>query len=116
MFSSFATKQKSNCNRPVYVVCRDHSLHWIVVAVRGTLSQNDILTDCAVSGVPFLGGVDGNITEFFWAGTAGCNLVVISQFSYVFYIFLLFSDFSGIWMKLCDTFEGTCLCSNGRIF
>ena len=42
--------------RPVYVVARDHDLHWIVVAVRGTLSQNDILTDCAVSSVPFLGG------------------------------------------------------------
>jgi hypothetical protein len=40
----------------VYVVARDHALQWIVVAVRGTLSQNDILTDCAVNGVPFLGG------------------------------------------------------------
>ena len=38
------------------MVARDHDLHWIVVAVRGTLSQNDILTDCAVSSVPFLGG------------------------------------------------------------
>lgn len=36
---------------------RDHCLQWIVVAVRGTLSQNDILTDCAVSCVPFLGGL-----------------------------------------------------------
>lgn len=40
----------------MYVVARDHALQWIVVAVRGTLSQNDILTDCAVNGVPFLGG------------------------------------------------------------
>eukprot|EP00434_Breviolum_minutum_P019363 symbB.v1.2.017070.t1/scaffold1283.1/size126978/9 len=50
------TQWKGSALQPVYVVARDHDLHWIVVAVRGTLSQNDILTDCAVSSVPFLGG------------------------------------------------------------
>lgn len=50
------TQWKGTALQPVYVVARDHALQWIVVAVRGTLSQNDILTDCAVNGVPFLGG------------------------------------------------------------
>ncbi|CAJ1326829.1 unnamed protein product [Effrenium voratum] len=45
--------------QPAFAVCRDHSLRWIVVAVRGTLSSKDILTDCAVTCVPFLEG--GNL-------------------------------------------------------
>eukprot|EP00913_Durusdinium_trenchii_P003512 g3249.t1 len=50
------TQWKGSTLQPVYVLCRDHALQWIVVAVRGTLSQNDIWTDCAVSSVPFLEG------------------------------------------------------------
>ncbi|CAE7230370.1 unnamed protein product [Symbiodinium sp. CCMP2456] len=41
---------------PAFAVARDHTLKWIVVAVRGTLSLKDILTDCAVNSVPFLEG------------------------------------------------------------
>ncbi|CAE7305342.1 DAGLB [Symbiodinium sp. CCMP2592] len=41
---------------PAFAVARDHVLKWIVVAVRGTLSLKDILTDCAVNSVPFLEG------------------------------------------------------------
>ena len=43
-------------SRPAFAVARDHALKWIVVAVRGTLSLKDILTDCAVNSVPFLEG------------------------------------------------------------
>lgn len=42
--------------QPAFAVARDHTLKWIVVAVRGTLSLKDILTDCAVNSVPFLEG------------------------------------------------------------
>mmetsp|Transcript_116992 Transcript_116992/g.251526 ORF Transcript_116992/g.251526 Transcript_116992/m.251526 type:complete len:472 (-) Transcript_116992:123-1538(-) len=41
---------------PVHVVARDHTMKWIVVAVRGTLSTKDILTDMAVNHIDFLEG------------------------------------------------------------
>lgn len=41
---------------PVFVVARDHDLQWLVVVIRGTLSNNDILTDATVNAVPLLEG------------------------------------------------------------
>ena len=41
---------------PVHVVARDHTMKWIVVAIRGTLSTKDILTDMAVNHIDFLEG------------------------------------------------------------
>jgi len=43
--------------RPAFVVCRDHEMRWLVVAVRGTLSVPDVLTDLAVEAAPFIQGV-----------------------------------------------------------
>eukprot|EP00928_Gymnodinium_smaydae_P084476 TRINITY_DN6774_c0_g2_i2.p1 TRINITY_DN6774_c0_g2~~TRINITY_DN6774_c0_g2_i2.p1 ORF type:complete len:639 (+),score=117.36 TRINITY_DN6774_c0_g2_i2:133-2049(+) len=42
--------------RPAFVAARDHEMRWIVVAVRGTLSLKDILTDVAAKQVDFLDG------------------------------------------------------------
>ena len=39
-----------------HVVARDHEMQWIVVAIRGTLSFQDILTDAAAQSVRFLDG------------------------------------------------------------
>eukprot|EP00445_Apocalathium_hangoei_P010991 CAMPEP_0203886442 /NCGR_PEP_ID=MMETSP0359-20131031/30256_1 /ASSEMBLY_ACC=CAM_ASM_000338 /TAXON_ID=268821 /ORGANISM="Scrippsiella Hangoei, Strain SHTV-5" /LENGTH=686 /DNA_ID=CAMNT_0050807267 /DNA_START=63 /DNA_END=2120 /DNA_ORIENTATION=- len=41
---------------PVVAMARDHDMQWLVVAIRGTLSFKDILTDMACKSVPFLEG------------------------------------------------------------
>eukprot|EP00929_Paragymnodinium_shiwhaense_P036534 TRINITY_DN19567_c0_g1_i1.p1 TRINITY_DN19567_c0_g1~~TRINITY_DN19567_c0_g1_i1.p1 ORF type:complete len:729 (-),score=131.81 TRINITY_DN19567_c0_g1_i1:217-2286(-) len=41
---------------PCYVVLRDREMRWLLVCIRGTLSNKDILTDVAVKTVPFLEG------------------------------------------------------------
>mmetsp|Transcript_46240 Transcript_46240/g.122635 ORF Transcript_46240/g.122635 Transcript_46240/m.122635 type:complete len:618 (-) Transcript_46240:120-1973(-) len=49
-------RQKGPCSA-AYVVVRDHSMKWLVVAIRGTLSNKDIFTDAAAHVTPFLEGV-----------------------------------------------------------
>lgn len=43
--------------RPAYAIVRDHTMKWIVVTIRGTLSTKDILTDVAARCVPFFQGL-----------------------------------------------------------
>jgi predicted lipase len=41
---------------PRYAIVNDHAQHSIVLAIRGTLSPSDVLTDLLCANVPFLGG------------------------------------------------------------
>mmetsp|Transcript_2287 Transcript_2287/g.7710 ORF Transcript_2287/g.7710 Transcript_2287/m.7710 type:complete len:626 (+) Transcript_2287:3-1880(+) len=49
--------KESGAFRPAFAIARDHDMKWIVVAVRGTLSMKDVLTDMAAHNVPFLEGL-----------------------------------------------------------